>query len=277
MWDVTISDNTVSNVAGGCIWGSLGTRITVEDNSVANCGDVGIDLEGTSDSTVSGNTVSNATNGGITTFYGSTGVSIASNVVKQVGAEPGIKFFGTKLSSTLVVDGNTVHTADGFGLTMDQAIVGSLTVSNNTIVVSGTAAAIRMLDAQTASITKNDLTVSGPTGISFEGPSDSLIADNTVHTTSDATGAPGDYAGIFLPWRSAAFPTKRNDVHGNVVSGFFSSIDDDCWGDLASGNSVTQNQVDGRIYRRAGAGWTGSVTNNHLIADPSVVVNVDTY
>jgi parallel beta-helix repeat protein len=275
--DLTISDNTVTDVSGGCIWGSLGRRITVQDNSVAHCGDVGIDLEGTSDSTVTGNTVSNATNGGITTFYGSSAVNIGSNVVQQVGAEPGIKFFGTKLSSTLVVDGNKVSTADGIGLTMDQGIVASVTVSNNTFVVTGAAAAIRMLDAQTASISKNTLTVSGPTGISFEGPSDGLIADNTIHTTSDTSGAPGDHAGIFLPWRSAAFPTKRNDVHGNVVSGFFSSVDDDCWGDLASANSVTQNQVDGKIYRRAGSGWTGTVAGNQLLSNPAVVVGVDTY
>jgi parallel beta-helix repeat protein len=278
MFDLTITGNVVKHVTGGCIWGSDGERVTVSGNSVESCGDVGIDLEGTTHSTVTGNTVKNATNAGIATFYGSSNVTIESNTIDQVDAGgPGIKFFGTKPSRTLVVTGNTIQTSGSIGVTMDQGIAIDLSIENNAIVVTQAQPAIRALDAENVIITGNRLTVGGPTGISFEGPSASLITGNVVHTTADATTTPGDHAGIFLPWRSAAFPTQRNTVRDNLVSGFSTSINDDCWGDVASANEISFNRVDGAIYRRAGAGWTGSVSSNHRLSDPNAVVDALTY
>src|SRR5262249_31976823 len=113
--DLTINNNTVTSIARGCIWGSNGTGVNISGNTVNGCGDAGIGLEGTFNSTVTNNLVSNAANGAITTFYGSSNDTISNNFIIQPGSTSpgwGMHFYGRdKVSSGLTVSGNTIHTA----------------------------------------------------------------------------------------------------------------------------------------------------------------------
>ena len=84
--DVVIQGNTVRNVDGGGIWGSMGQHITIVGNCVEECRDVGIDSEGSFFLTVTGNTVRNATNACLATFFGSKDVVFEGNIVEQDGS-----------------------------------------------------------------------------------------------------------------------------------------------------------------------------------------------
>ncbi len=184
--NLTISNNTVTNIARGCIWGSNGTGVNVSGNTVNGCGDVGIDLEGTSSSTVSNNNVTNANNGGITTFFGSSNDTISNNFVTQPAfASPGwgIHFYGTKLSSSLTVSGNTIHTASNWGISMESNVINGLTITGNTITVDGSIGDIQIIGAPgPVRIDSNILTVAGPSAISIQGSNNVVVTNNTIHS-----------------------------------------------------------------------------------------------
>lgn len=78
---LNISNNHVVGSLEGGIWGSMGDKITVEGNTVDFAGDLCIDLEGCTHSTVSGNTVHDGTNGGITTFFECYDINFTGNTV----------------------------------------------------------------------------------------------------------------------------------------------------------------------------------------------------
>lgn len=184
--NLTINNNTVTNISRGCIWGSNGTVVNVSGNTVNGCGDVGIDLEGTSSSTVSNNSVTNANNGGITTFFGSSNDTISNNFVTQSAvANPGwgIHFYGTKPSSSLTVSGNTIHTASNWGISMESNVINGLTIIGNTITVDGSIGDVQVINAPgPVRIDSNILTVAGPSAISIQGSSNTVVTNNTIHS-----------------------------------------------------------------------------------------------
>jgi len=182
--NLTISNNSVSNVTGGCIWGSDGQWVTVSGNTVNGCGDVGIDLEGTSNSSVYNNWVFNANNGGITTFYGSSNVGIFNNFINQTANPgPGIHFFGNGLSSSITVSGNTIYTANNWGISMESNVINGLTITSNTINVAGGIGDIQIIGAPgPVRIDSNNLTVSGPFAISVQGSNNTVVTNNTIHS-----------------------------------------------------------------------------------------------
>lgn len=69
----TISDNVIRNVNGGGIWGSDSTDVSINGNTVSDCGDVGIDLEGGLNCQVTGNTVRRCKNGELAWFRNGSG------------------------------------------------------------------------------------------------------------------------------------------------------------------------------------------------------------
>lgn len=78
---LNIADNIVIASGEGGIWGSMGDKITVTGNTVDGAGDLCIDLEGCTHSTVTGNTVNDGQNGGLATFYICTDILFKGNTV----------------------------------------------------------------------------------------------------------------------------------------------------------------------------------------------------
>jgi hypothetical protein len=84
--NLAITGNTFVTTTAG-IWGSMGKQITITGNTVTclSGGDVGLDLEGTTDSTVSSNTVNGYANGSLATFFLSTRNLWSNNTVTPTG------------------------------------------------------------------------------------------------------------------------------------------------------------------------------------------------
>lgn len=284
--DLTIEGNSVQNIAtGGCIWGSSGDRVTVSGNTVENCGDVGIDFEGTNDSSATGNTVLSTKNGGITFFYSASNLAISGNTITAPqGSGPGIGFYDDGLcgdqktfcppSTNITVSGNEITTDGAYAIVTDGAsnnpagANNNLTIANNTI--TSTSTAIFLSDTNYASLEGNRVAVTGATAINLGGSNYATVADNIITTTSDTSTGYGDRGGIYLPWVSTTYPTQYNDIHGNTISGFEISIEDDCWGNTASGDLIENNRVSGMVVQFAGG--TGVVSGNTSLANPSQAV-----
>lgn len=83
---IAITGNVVDTMMRGGIWGSMGQGITVAGNTVKDCGDVGIDFEGTWDSVASGNVVANTGKGCLSTFFNCRNVLFTGNTCTQTGA-----------------------------------------------------------------------------------------------------------------------------------------------------------------------------------------------
>ena len=80
---LTITGNTIHDVEMGGIWGSMGERVSVTGNSVAGCGDVGIDFEGCIDATATGNTVQACTTACLCTCFNNRGIVFSGNSCAQ--------------------------------------------------------------------------------------------------------------------------------------------------------------------------------------------------
>jgi hypothetical protein len=281
--DLTIEGNVVQNIGSGCIWGSDGDSVTVSANTVANCGDVGIDFEGTNDSSATGNTVGWTKNGGITFFYASSNLTVSGNTINSPqGSGPGIGFYddgqcGAPNNSTfcpastnIAVSGNSITTDGAYAIVTDgtnnpAGANNNITIANNTITATSTA--INLADVNYASVEGNFVTVSGPTAIDIGGSNYITIAGNIITTVSDTSTGFGNRGGIYMPWTNNAWPTQYNDIHGNTISGFEISIEDDCWGNVASGDLIENNRVSGMIVQWTGG--TGVISDNTLLSNPS--------
>lgn len=76
--DFRIASVTVRKVAGGGIWGSMGTRGLVENCTVEDCGDVGFDAEGSSEIIFRACTSEDARNGCFATFHACNEISFVN-------------------------------------------------------------------------------------------------------------------------------------------------------------------------------------------------------
>lgn len=119
--NIVISNNIVTNVTGGGIWGSMGENLTITHNVVTHAHDVGIDLEGCYYSTVSDNVVYDCTNGGIVTFFFCRGTVISGNTVySDTPNQYAFKIYNaaqTVQNEDILVTGNTfVNTSAEGGL-----------------------------------------------------------------------------------------------------------------------------------------------------------------
>jgi hypothetical protein len=84
--DLTFIGNTISNVGGAGIWGSMGEGIVASGNIIENCGDVCLDSEGSNSVVFSNNYVKDGANGAITTFFCNRDVLITGNTVVSSSA-----------------------------------------------------------------------------------------------------------------------------------------------------------------------------------------------
>lgn len=278
IFDVTISGNIVQNMTGGGIWGCLGQRITVTGNTVMNVGDVGIDLENCDFFTVSGNSVKNGANGGITTFYRAASGQINGNTVMQEsGMGPCIKCYGAGVSVGLSFVGNTlINTGNQPGFYADDGVLIDFVFEDNYVqVINGRG--LRIADGENAVIRGNRIFVtSGSVGIDCQGFDYAQISDNYVHSSSDSSSSHYGNGGIVLYWRNATYPGKYCEVSGNTIVGFNTGINDNCWGDSASGNAIRNNRVN-TIYHNGTSGWTGVATGNIMVTTPATASTVTSY
>ena len=107
----------------------MGDSVTINGNIVENCGDVGIDFEGTTNGIAVGNSVKDCQNGCLSTFFYCKNIVFEGNAVRQTGTNGTVVYFsnnntqsmmsGTSISligNTFQCDtlGSTVHSATEF-------------------------------------------------------------------------------------------------------------------------------------------------------------------
>ncbi|CAM4097520.1 right-handed parallel beta-helix repeat-containing protein [Paenibacillus alkaliterrae] len=276
IFDITIVGNIIKGVMGG-IWGSLGERITVVGNTIESCTDVGIDFEGCMHCVASGNTVKNCTYAGLAAFFGSKYIEFTGNTVKQDNTYgPGIKFFSSsKQHNYITVNNNTIYTYNQPGIFTDVGCLFNSLISGNLIRVETVDLGIRIQSGNKNDIIGNKIITASTHGILYEGGSDSLIVQNDIETSTDAS-AGGAAGGIRLVWISSTYPCHRNIVRDNFVRGFVTGVNDDCGGDIISYNWIEGNRVS-TIYRRAGAGYAGRIERNVSTGNPNTDVAGTTY
>ena len=84
--NLTFIGNTISNVGGAGIWGSMGEAVVASGNIIENCGDVCLDSEGSNSVVFSNNYVKDGANGAISTFFYNRDVLITGNTVVSSSA-----------------------------------------------------------------------------------------------------------------------------------------------------------------------------------------------
>lgn len=279
----TITGNTVKNVNGGGIWGAWFESGAITGNQVEGCGDVGIDLEGCRQVSVTENTVKNCVNGCITTFHGSNSITINKNQITQTkSCSAGIKIYGNGVSENISITGNQVEVVLGsYCIYSDMAALSNSVIQGN-LLKNGRGTAIRLLSANNMTIAGNAIVVGdlsndsdGSTGIDICGGNDCIINDNTIESLQDNSPG-GSGGGIYLYWASSSYPCQRNTVINNIIRGFTTSINDNCWGNVASYNCIKNNWVN-TIYRRAGIYYNGVIESNFHIDNPDIVISATEY
>jgi len=268
-----IASNTVSNVAGG-IWGSAGDHIEITGNGASNCADVCLDAEGSTHVTFSGNTIRNSVNGGIATFYGSAGVVITSNTVYQdENHGAALYFHGTGVTSDVFVSGNSLQVLGSApAITTDLDVLAKSEILSNQI-SSAKSAAIRILEGNAVKIDSNIIRSGAATAIAYEGTSGGFITGNTITNTAGSLALDTTQGAIHILWRSISNPGQHNQIKGNSIIGFPISVNDDCWGDSSSFNTVSGNRVDAIYYRANRQSYHGVIEGNYKNSTvPTLVV-----
>jgi parallel beta-helix repeat protein len=120
---VVVTDCDVRYVHGG-IWAARGHNVTIVNNVVETCFDVGIDFEGSTHCAAEGNTVSNAREAALAVFYRSSDCTFRGNKITQ-GPKmgPGFKAFGSGVSRRITVQGNNFVVAHGVDCEGDPAVL----------------------------------------------------------------------------------------------------------------------------------------------------------
>ena len=94
--NLSFTSNTISDVGGAGIWGSMGEGIVASGNIIERCGDVCLDSEGSNSVVFSNNYVKDGANGAITTFFYNRDVLITGNtVVSSSAAKPLLRTYNS--------------------------------------------------------------------------------------------------------------------------------------------------------------------------------------
>ena len=197
-----ITGARITDVRGGCLWGSRGQDVQFANNFVGRCGDVGIDAEGSDRVIVNGNTVYDTGNGGITAFYSSTHMTVTGNSVSQhawtagthcaagwprgFGRGAAVHLNGVGVSSDVVIANKSLHSSFDPAIATDRGVVDHLLVEGNRILSSGSHG-MRFLYGKNVAVVGNTVDVTGTLGISLEGIQDAGVLNNRVHTASTST------------------------------------------------------------------------------------------
>jgi hypothetical protein len=278
--NLRINGNKVSHVDGGGIWGNKGRNITVTSNTTEFCGDVGVDFENSYDCSATGNTVRNCKNYALAVFHSSARIRFINNKVYQaLKYGHGIGLLGEGVSKQISFIGGSINTkgATSCGLvTVGTNVAQDVLVKGARITTEGKGAIpIRVLDNNRFQIINNPL-ISGvsPTGISLEGSSQSVIDGNTiVHQGPDASNF-GERGGIFVYFRSADYPAQNNQIRRNIIRGYRTGINDECWGNVNSNNLFEQNITPNLVHRSAEGVWGGKNSQNRTEAKQATPVEI---
>ena len=197
---LTISAN--SFVAGqACIWGSMGEFLTISGNTCQSegGGDVGLDLEGTQDSTVTDNIVQGYNNGGLTTFWLSTRNVWTGNVVTEGTPNPVHLYNATQTATGLseTFDNNTFTCAAACAISLDatEYVTFRNNLMTNVELLGGFNQSQVLIDGNTMMYT-----VAIPYAISFPSISyastsaQAVVRRNTIYSSAaQASGASAIY------------------------------------------------------------------------------------
>lgn len=169
--DISILMNSVWDINQGGIWGSMGDRVRIKMNDVKDCGDVGIDVEGTFYASIIGNTVSNCANGCLTMFFYNKGIIFqGNNVYSNVDGQYLFRIYNSSQSQNnkdVTLKGNTFEYANTSGIGIiggdncETIIVEGNTITNCKINLSSNNN--RMID-----ILNNSILFTFVQGVSFD-------------------------------------------------------------------------------------------------------------
>lgn len=280
--NITISSNNVKNVMGG-IWGSLASNISVTNNTVKNCSDVGIDFEGGYNFTCTGNSASECANGCYGLFYGvSQGTFSGNSALNSTATGAGLYVYTNStyainrisiVGNNFSVKGHAIYSGNLAGLGLSNSIISS----NHFLTTTGVSS-IAIYESTNLLITDNHTTTVGsPVGFELQGVSNSVIRDNSLFGFSDISSAPGAAGGIWLYAKSSSYPSQSNIVRGNRVDSYNYSIVDNCTIDVTkSKNDIEHNHVT-NIYRSVGASYNGVIANNINMSTPATSVSAATF
>ncbi|MDR3456243.1 MAG: hypothetical protein P4N60_02260 [Verrucomicrobiae bacterium] len=223
-----IATNSVSNFTEGGIWGSMGQNVTVEGNTIANCGDVGLDFEGCFNSIGRSNSVTDGVNGALTTFFGASNVTFqANNVTTDNPGWPLFRIYNSSLSPgqvlNVVLASNTFVSTFGIGTIDDVTGPGNLQVMGNTLVNAeidffrGTGG----FNGQTPSVTGNVFTYTRDIPDAFAAVDAAYYFGNPVVSSNIF-----NYPGATVSNKTAVLLIKNQSGSGtmnvscNLISGF---------------------------------------------------------
>lgn len=278
--NLRISGNRVRQVDGGGIWGNKGRSVTVTNNIIEVCGDVGVDFEHSQNCSAISNTVRDCKNYALATFHSSERITFTNNRVYQgLKYGHGIGLIGDGLSKQILFIGGTINTKgpNACGLTtVGTNIAENVLVKGVRIVTEGKAGIpIRVIDNNRFQIINNPL-ISGvsATGISLEGSSQSTIEGNIItHRGIDASKR-GERGGVFVYFRSAEYPAQNNRVRLNTIKAYKTGINDECWGNVNSNNVFEQNITPNLVHRASNGAWGGKTVQNRTEAKLTTPVEI---
>lgn len=224
--NISISNNTVDDIGLGGIWGSMGTNISIiNKNSVTNCGDVGIDFEGTFSSKATGNYVKNCKNGGLTTFFFNKDIIFDNNVVESdVDQQYLFKVFNSSNSnnnSIKVINNTFNHTGSGIGYVGGEQVE-SLLFSKNKL--KNTAINFYSLNYKNIEISYTELSFTNLYNKAFNAVylqrliGNSQINISNIKIVSDVIQPPGS-RGMYIILNDYNSLTKAF-IENNEVTGF---------------------------------------------------------
>lgn len=278
----TIRDGNATVSAG--IWGSLGQYITVADNVIENMTDLGIDLEGTWDSTVTGNTVNEGQNGCFSAVNGCRRVVFSGNTGSNIvwgGAgfradwgTPTVTWSSTDIS---IVENQFSSPLAAF--TNANGCIQQSTFTENHIKVNSTSdpsGAVIFSNTNEMTISNNRIYVAvGGTGIKLYGGGNCEVVGNKVFTGSDPSTLESASAGILLQYANSTYTCQNNRVVNNSVRNFVKAVYDQCTTASQSFNLIEQNQGT-TIARNSPGTYSGVISNNRSETAPGTASTLTT-
>ncbi len=245
--NVTVSNCMVGDIKklteggfnGAGIFASRGDKVTFVKNTVSDCSDVGLDLEGCTNSSIDNCTASNCVNGNISLFFGCSNINIVNNNSTSSGnGKFGVYFYAynadlTRKNSNVVCDNNVIsmYTTDGKAIQVDQKSSSNVTFSNNTVNVGPSSSfGMRSVFNDSLNLINNRFLLQGGSGtaISNEGGSSWDITGNYLSNSSVYTGQ-GASKGLFVlsfspNSENPGPPAIKNMISNNEITGFDASI-----------------------------------------------------